>query len=243
LDSNPRFPLVLAANRDERLRRPATAPQLWERSPPLLAGRDLEAGGTWLGVNAAGLVAGLTNLWEGRAPDPRLASRGAVVLGLLAHRELEQAKRWIQAEGAGRTNPYIAVCADRSGRGFCVESQPTQRLWDLGAGVHVFGNQSPESEPAKTAQAVRDVRASFAARRGDGADEILAALKPALARHRGARGPLESVCVHTETGFGTVSSTCILLGEAESAYFHAAGPPCTTGFDSYEEPLRRLLGH
>ncbi len=82
--AHPRFPLVLAANRDEFFARPA-APASWWPSPEMLAGRDLSAGGTWLGVNARGCFAALTNY---RAPGPQredAPSRGALVPWSLAH--------------------------------------------------------------------------------------------------------------------------------------------------------------
>ncbi len=60
--TEPEYPLVVAANRDERLDRPAQALcVLQEERPRILGGRDDLAGGTWLAVNEHGVVAGLTN--------------------------------------------------------------------------------------------------------------------------------------------------------------------------------------
>jgi uncharacterized protein with NRDE domain len=69
-------PLLLAANRDEFHARPAAPAQYWEEHPELLAGRDLEAGGTWLGVSRRGRFAAITNIrdpqsGERRAPRSR----------------------------------------------------------------------------------------------------------------------------------------------------------------------------
>ena len=64
LDTHPRYRLVLAANRDEYFRRPTAAGAFWEDAPQLLAGRDLEAGGTWLGVTTTGRIAAITNYRE-----------------------------------------------------------------------------------------------------------------------------------------------------------------------------------
>ena len=69
------YPLVLAANRDEFHARPA-APAAWWQQPRILAGRDLSAGGTWLGVARDGRFAALTNYRDpARAqhdrPEPR----------------------------------------------------------------------------------------------------------------------------------------------------------------------------
>lgn len=76
---HPRYPLVLAANRDEFFQRPAAPAHWWTDAPDLLAGRDLEAGGTWMGFNRNGRFAALTNY---RDPSRHIAgapSRGALV--------------------------------------------------------------------------------------------------------------------------------------------------------------------
>ena len=236
-----RFPLIVAANRDEFRGRPSTQPELWSAPAPILAGRDLRAGGTWLGVNAHGLVAGLTNLWNDRSPDPQLASRGAIVLGLLEHSELDAARAWIDAQPTGRTNPFLAVCADRTGRAFWVQDEARLQSHALSAGIFVFGNSSPHAATAKPQAAARNFASCFARRHGESAAEILAALRPALATHSEGRGPRDSICVHAEGDFGTVSASCILIGPDESAYFHAAGAPCETKFDSFSQQLTTLL--
>src|SRR5712692_8012823 len=57
----PRWPLIVAANRDEHLNRPASPPRLWPGDLSFVAPRDEAAGGTWLGLNSAGLFVGVTN--------------------------------------------------------------------------------------------------------------------------------------------------------------------------------------
>src|SRR3954470_10895816 len=74
--------LVVAANRDEFHARPAAAARFWEDRPAILAGRDLEARGTWMGVSRAGRSAPVTNYRGAR--EPRAAeSRGALVTRFL----------------------------------------------------------------------------------------------------------------------------------------------------------------
>lgn len=80
---HPEYPLVVAANRDEFLSRPASPAHWWPDAPDLLAGRDLEAGGTWMGLNRDGRFAALTNY---RDPSRHIAgapSRGALVRSAL----------------------------------------------------------------------------------------------------------------------------------------------------------------
>ena len=76
---------VVAANRDESLGRPAAPPA--EVEPGIVAGRDLEAGGTWLGVNRHGLFVAVTNRGQpARTPESR--SRGLLALEALRCRQL-----------------------------------------------------------------------------------------------------------------------------------------------------------
>ncbi len=76
-------PLVVAANRDEFHARPASPAAFWPDQPDLLAGRDLQANGTWLGLSRQGKFASVTNYRGGH--DPNAAqSRGALVTGYLS---------------------------------------------------------------------------------------------------------------------------------------------------------------
>ena len=78
----PRRPLVIAANRDEFYARPALNAHWWRDVPGLLAGRDQQAGGTWLGVNAGGRFAAVTNFTDLNAGAPP-HSRGALPVNFL----------------------------------------------------------------------------------------------------------------------------------------------------------------
>lgn len=81
LDLSSRFPFVLAANRDEFAARPAARLGWWdgEGLPPILGGRDLQAGGTWLGLTAHGRLAFLTNVRNPVQVDDAAPSRGDIV--------------------------------------------------------------------------------------------------------------------------------------------------------------------
>jgi len=79
---HPEFPMIVAANRDEFHARPAERAAFWNDHPGILAGRDLEAGGTWMGVSRSGRFAAVTNYRGGR--DANAAeSRGALVTRFL----------------------------------------------------------------------------------------------------------------------------------------------------------------
>ena len=82
--AHPRWRLVAIGNRDEFHARPASPLARWEGPGGIIAGRDLQSGGTWLGVSQTGRFALVTNLRGHGMPDPDMASRGALVTDQLA---------------------------------------------------------------------------------------------------------------------------------------------------------------
>lgn len=83
LEPAPELRLVVAANRDEFYARPTAPARWWADAPALLAGRDLHAGGTWMGITRGGRFAAVTNYRETTAPRPDAPSRGELVAGFL----------------------------------------------------------------------------------------------------------------------------------------------------------------
>ena len=97
-----RWPLLLAANRDEMADRPWQKPgRYWPDRPEVTAGRDQLAGGSWLGVNDTGVAAGILNRKDSLGPDPALRSRGELVLEALDHADAIQA-----AEALAELDPH-----------------------------------------------------------------------------------------------------------------------------------------
>jgi uncharacterized protein with NRDE domain len=85
--AHPRYRLVVAANRDEFHARKTAAAGFWQDAPGVLAGRDLERGGTWLGVTRAGRFAALSNYRDQEQADPAKPSRGTLPAQFLTHAE------------------------------------------------------------------------------------------------------------------------------------------------------------
>jgi len=83
---HPDFPLVVAANRDEFHARPTAVANFWVNAPEVIAGRDLEAGGTWLGITRSGRFAAVTNVREPGATKG-LHSRGRLTQAFLEGRQ------------------------------------------------------------------------------------------------------------------------------------------------------------
>jgi uncharacterized protein with NRDE domain len=81
------FPLVMLANRDEFYQRPTTRADWWAEQPHLLAGKDLQAGGTWMGVTKTGRIAAITNFREPNNIKENAPSRGALVTDFLLANE------------------------------------------------------------------------------------------------------------------------------------------------------------
>ena len=80
---HPAYPLVFAGNRDEAYDRPSTAADFWSDEPRVFGGRDLEKGGTWLGLTTAGRIAAVTNYRDGPAARNAPRSRGELTANFL----------------------------------------------------------------------------------------------------------------------------------------------------------------
>ena len=230
------YPLVVAANRDEWLARPATSPVLLrDVSPRALGGKDLTAQGTWLGVNEAGLVAGLLNRRSPAPPDPACRSRGQLCLGLLGCLQASAAAARVADEPAGRYNPFSRLIADPADA--CVAAQlhgDALRVTRLDPGLHLLTNLDLNDPTCpRIAASHRHFAAAGDAFAADGdVDAFVARLRDVLADHTTAldpRGPAGSLCVHGD-GFGTRSSSVLLVpaGGRPVRYWHADGPPCRT---------------
>lgn len=109
---HPDYPLVFAGNRDELHVRPALATGFWEDAPEVLSGRDLEAGGTWLGVTLGGRFAVVTNYREGPPPPKMPRSRGALTADFLrGDLPAEKYLRQVQMR-AGDYAPFSLIVGD-----------------------------------------------------------------------------------------------------------------------------------
>ncbi len=107
------WPVVFAANRDEMSNRPWLAPaRHWPERPHVVAGIDQLAGGSWLGVNDYGLIAGIMNRANSLGPSPGKRSRGELVLEALDHADAREAARALAALDPAAYRPFNLVLAD-----------------------------------------------------------------------------------------------------------------------------------
>jgi uncharacterized protein with NRDE domain len=241
----PDAPLVVAANRDERLDRPAVpVTVLRERDPRVLGGQDLLAGGTWLAVNSRGVVAGLTNQPSGNGRDPTKRSRGELPLVCATQPTAAAAIAALAADvDPAHYNPCWMLVGDRDAL-FSVAIGPASarpEIEQLAPGLHVLENAPLRAASAKASFARGLVERALAEQLDQDAAAAVAALQSVLGDHRPAvpeprtdaagrvwPAALSAACVHAD-GFGTRSSAIITVPAAgRPAMLVADGKPCVT---------------
>ncbi|MFC7068213.1 NRDE family protein [Halobaculum lipolyticum] len=226
-------PVAVAANRDEALDRPSEPPA--DRGGGVIAPRDAEAGGTWMGVTRDGLFVGVTNRWvEGLAGE---RSRGLLVDDCLRAGSASEAAGLVEEScRAHEYDGFNLVVADRDDA-ILLEWDGYLTVTQFLPGVHVVGNvgydgrfyrpeRNPDLGPREARNATR-LRRELHPAEGETADRWLDRAGAALGDHE------FGVCVHAN-GYGTVSSTLIRVGDDGLRYDHADGPPCETPY----EPIR-----
>jgi uncharacterized protein with NRDE domain len=231
-------PLIVAANRDEHYDRPSAPPRLWNASPAIIAGRDLRAGGTWLGVNETGLLAGILNRhFDGQnsvVPDAR--SRGLLCMDVLLRSSPVGACELIQNDRF-HYNPFTLLFADKNSAFVCYNDERRIITQKLAHGLHVFSSagafdlRSAKAERAYALFGRPEIQACL--EHGD-LNDFVSALQEVLADHSLAPAsddPGDAICVHRD-GSGTVSSSILVYSKTQSRFdtFFCAGPPCRTCF-------------
>jgi uncharacterized protein with NRDE domain len=144
--AHPRWHLVMAGNRDEWHDRPAAPLARWAAPAGLIAGRDLQAGGTWAGVAEQGRFAVVTNLRGYGGPDPDRASRGALVTDLLAGRG-----RYADPDTLhiADFNPFNLIIADHD-RAVFFSNRPQPIRSELAPGLYGLSNGALDEPWPKT---------------------------------------------------------------------------------------------
>lgn len=136
--AHPDYPLVVAANRDEFFARPAVEANWWKDAPAIFAGRDLEAGGTWLGMSRNGRFAGLTNFRDPERNRSGTPSRGALVADFLGKDEsTADALARLKLEGS-RYNAFNLFLSDGETLGIYESESGTARV--LEPGLYALSN-------------------------------------------------------------------------------------------------------
>ncbi|HTY98714.1 MAG TPA: NRDE family protein [Rhodocyclaceae bacterium] len=160
------YPLVVAANRDEFFSRPTAAAAFWPEQPKILAGRDLGAGGTWLGLTRNGRFAALTNYRDPAGFRPDRPSRGQLVADFLAGDEGPEA--WLRqaAARAGEFNGYNLLAGDRHTLAWFSNVTGQSRL--LSPGIYGLSNDLLDTPWPKVAAAKSALSSALASLPEDG---------------------------------------------------------------------------
>jgi uncharacterized protein with NRDE domain len=226
VQADRRWPLVVAANRDERLHRDAEGWGLRDGANGIrfAAPRDRLAGGTWIGLSARGVFAGLTNYhapfdWY---PDSSRHSRGEVVGLALAQSSVGDARRALAALDPATFNPFHLVVADAREAFLWWYDGERSAMETLGPGLHLVTESSPRGDGPRGDL----VRSRWPV------DLSAPRLREVMAIHASDPGARTSTCIHMDPVYGTRSSTFLRLASdlAASELLVADGPPCRAPF-------------
>ena len=135
---HPDYPLIVIANRDEYYDRPTRSAHWWDDEPDILAGRDLSAGGTWMGVNRRGRMAAVTNVREPGGMSPGELSRGELTRSFLSGNQCaEDFLENLQPRSASYSG-YNLLLGDDSGLWF--QSNRSDGIHKIKAGFYGISN-------------------------------------------------------------------------------------------------------
>ncbi|MDA8404028.1 MAG: NRDE family protein [Desulfobacteraceae bacterium] len=170
IHSNPDYPLVIGANRDEFYNRPTAPLSFWEDHPDVLAGRDLQGHGAWLGVTAGGRFAAITNYRDPNAINPRAVSRGLLVSGFLTSAMSPEAYLKQVAHSGKPYNGFNLIAGhmlDPEGRlspALWWHSNKNGEISNISPGIHAVSNHLIDTAWPKTRKAADGIREILAAR-------------------------------------------------------------------------------
>jgi len=235
------WPLIVAANRDEKRDRPWAAPaRHWPDRAYVTAGLDELAGGTWLGVNDHGLVAGVLNRSGSLGPAADRRSRGELPLEALDHAEACVAVKALKDIDPDAYRPFNLFVGDASDAFWICSvdenGNPGMRAEELPDGISMLTDADMNDPVAPRVRLYRP-RFETAPRpepdKGDwGWWQTLLADK----EFEHGVGPKGAMNIEMPGGFGTVSSSLIAVPETitpdrKTQWLFAAGAPDTAPFE------------
>ncbi len=221
------WPLLLAANRDERLDRAWDSPGFyWPDRAGVLAGRDRLGGGTWMGLNRHGVVAAVLNRSGSLGPAPDKRSRGDLPLAALSHTEAEAAAMSLAGLDGNRYRTFNIVVADRHAVWFVRndESGLVQAM-KLAPGLHMVTAHDPDD--LTSPRVARHLPRFLKSDPPEPPD--FAVWERLLADSAGPRAA--ALCVPPVDGFGTSCASVLGLQAGGGAIWRfAAGAPGSVPF-------------
>lgn len=249
------FPLVIAANRDEYYHRPTAGAAFWQDHPHILAGRDLECMGTWLGVTRAGRFAALTNFRDPRVRKTDAPSRGRLVSDFLVSGQEPCEYLKEVASVASRYNGFNLLAGDM--RGVFYLSSHAPAVAELSRGIHGLSNHLLDTPWPKVERGKQRLQALLAGAPSAGTLlDLLYDREPARAGElpdTGVGPELERVlspALIVSPQYGTRASTAVLFGEDGGVSFSErtilpggeSGPTVSLRFSLERQPDRAAWG-
>ncbi len=234
------WPLVIGANRDERIDRPFEPPDRhWPDAPGIVAGRDVLGGGSWFGINDDGVVATIVNGFDRLGPLAGKTSRGDIVLRALREPDAHRAVRTVTEREPQRYRGFTLIVAGRDAAFAVTNDEHTMHSAELAPGHHLVtpeGCDVPESARyAAHFEAFRDAPPPDPGA-GDWSSWT------ALLQRADRDDPHRAITVETGDAFGTVASTLLALPASRSAppvLLFANGPPTSTPYQPLAAPWVR----
>ncbi|MEI6860223.1 MAG: NRDE family protein [Shewanella sp.] len=173
LNKHPKYPLIVCANRDEFHHRPTEQAHFWPPKNEILAGKDFEAGGTWLGINKQSGFAALTNLRDPLRQQSEMRSRGELVLKAL-DTQSPITLNWL-SDHANHYNPFNLIFGDVHEL-YCFNSIANS-LTRLSTGFHSISNGALDDIWPKMARGTLALQKSISTTEEPNIDALLTIMK------------------------------------------------------------------
>ncbi len=233
----PESPILVAANREEFYERPSQPPSIQSGKPRVLCGSDMQAGGTWLGVNQHGLIVATANRRR-TVPTFPSRSRGVLCRELLKADSAVQARDMAMEElSTGKYDGANFICVDPES-GWVVHSADDLDAVEMHEGLNIIANGDLND--------ARDERVEMARRlltlhTLDSPVKFLAVASKVFARPPSPPGRPSIVVRGSDRG--TVSSTLIALGKKprDAIYQYSVGAPDRSRYEDFSPMLRDIL--
>jgi uncharacterized protein with NRDE domain len=222
----PGYALVLAANRDEFFSRPSATADYWKHAPHVLAGRDLEKGGTWMGVTRQGRWAAVTNFRDGSRASIGSRSRGELVARYLLGASSAAAYAAAAATDGADFQGFNLLVGDRDGV-YCVSNRGAQPQ-ALEPGIYGLSNHLLNTPWPKVERGKRELQDVMEGDPADPAEPLLTLLadrrtadEEALPETGVGRDweKLLSAAFIRAPGYGTRASSVLLIETGGEASF------------------------
>lgn len=232
--THPRWPLIVAANRDELKTRPALPPaRHWPDWPEVTAGLDVSGQGSWLGLNDLGVLAAVLNRQGTLGPEAGKRSRGELVLEALDHADAEAAASALAHLDPEAYRPFNLLIADGS-EAFWIRHAGDGMVRSVSLGEGVMMLTSREINDPASPRIRRYLPLFRAAEPPDPDGDDWSDWQLLLASTASETGdPRDAMCIRTDGPYGTVSSSLIALPPLATGpvvWRYADGPPDTAAF-------------